>query len=85
MLPFFQNPQAITIKKYLFEMLKERYSKNEKFIDFFFHDIKFFLFFFFTSSNFHIILAINNFFFDFLKFNYYVISIGKKIFSFFFS
>jgi GTP1/Obg family GTP-binding protein len=34
MLPFmFQNPQSIVIKKYLFEMLGERYIKNEKFID----------------------------------------------------
>lgn len=34
MFPFlFQNPQAITIKKYLFEILKERYPRNEKFID----------------------------------------------------
>lgn len=28
-----QNPQSIAIKKYLFEILKERYAKNEKFID----------------------------------------------------
>lgn len=27
------NPQSIAIKRYLFELLKERYSKNEKFID----------------------------------------------------
>jgi hypothetical protein len=34
MLPFMlQNPHALAIKKYLFEVLKERYSKNEKFID----------------------------------------------------
>lgn len=33
MFPFFQNPQSITIKRYLFEILQERYSKNEKFID----------------------------------------------------
>lgn len=34
MLPFlFQNPQSITIKKYLFEILKDKYPKNEKFID----------------------------------------------------
>lgn len=34
MLPFlFQNPQSITIKRYLFEILKEKYTKNEKFID----------------------------------------------------
>lgn len=29
----FHNPQSIAIKKYLFELLKERYSKNENFID----------------------------------------------------
>jgi len=34
MLPFmFQNPQSIAIKKYLFEMLKDRYPRNENFID----------------------------------------------------
>jgi len=34
MIPFmFQNPQSTAIKKYLFEILKEKYSKNEKFID----------------------------------------------------
>lgn len=33
MFPFFQNPQSTTIKRYLFEILQERYSKNEKFID----------------------------------------------------
>lgn len=34
MFPFmFHNPQSIAIKKYLFELLKEKYSKNEKFID----------------------------------------------------
>lgn len=34
MFPFmFQNPQSIAIKKYLFEVLKERYGKNEKFIE----------------------------------------------------
>ncbi len=33
MLPFFQNPHSSAIKKYLFELLKEKYSKNEKFID----------------------------------------------------
>jgi hypothetical protein len=32
MLPF-HNPQSTIIKKYLFEILKERYSKNEKFIE----------------------------------------------------
>jgi hypothetical protein len=29
----FQNPHSSAIKKYLFEMLKERYPKNERFID----------------------------------------------------
>lgn len=29
----FQNPQSIAIKRYLFEVLKERYGKSEKFID----------------------------------------------------
>lgn len=34
MFPFmFQNPQSIAIKKYLFEMLKERYGRNERFIE----------------------------------------------------
>lgn len=34
MLPFmFQNPQSMAIKKYLFEMLKERYGRNERFIE----------------------------------------------------
>lgn len=34
MLPFLnQNPQALAIKRYLFELLKERYSRNERFID----------------------------------------------------
>lgn len=33
MLPFMQNTQASLIKKYLFEMLKEKYSKNEKIIE----------------------------------------------------
>lgn len=33
MLPFAHNAQAVAIKKYMFEMLKERYSKNERFID----------------------------------------------------
>lgn len=34
MFPFLsQNPQSIAIKRYLFELLKERYSRNEKFID----------------------------------------------------
>ena len=28
-----ENPQAVAIKRYLFEILKERYGKNEKFID----------------------------------------------------
>jgi len=31
--PFLQNPQSIAIKKYLFDILKERYNKNEKFIE----------------------------------------------------
>jgi hypothetical protein len=29
----FQNPQSMAIRKYLFEMLKERYAGNEKFIE----------------------------------------------------
>lgn len=29
----FQNPHSSAIKKYLFELLKEKYSKNEKFIE----------------------------------------------------
>lgn len=29
----FQNPHSSAIKKYLFEILKERYSRNDKFID----------------------------------------------------
>lgn len=34
MLPFmFQNIHSSAIKKYLFELLKERYSRNDKFID----------------------------------------------------
>ncbi len=34
MFPFmFQNPQSIAIKKYLFEILKERYGRNERFIE----------------------------------------------------
>lgn len=33
MFPFFQNAQSITIKRYLFEILQERYAKNEKFIE----------------------------------------------------
>lgn len=34
MIPFLnQNPQSIAIKRYLFEILKEKYPKNEKFID----------------------------------------------------
>lgn len=33
MLPFAQNPQAVAIKRYLFEMLQERYRRNEKYID----------------------------------------------------
>lgn len=31
--PFSQNPQAVAIKRYLFEMLKDRYQKNDKYID----------------------------------------------------
>jgi len=30
---FFANPHAPNIKKYLFEILKEKYGENEKFID----------------------------------------------------
>lgn len=34
MFPFmFQNPQSMAIKRYLFEVLQERYGRNEKFID----------------------------------------------------
>ena len=33
MMPFMPNPQSIAIKRYLFDILKERYAKNEKFID----------------------------------------------------
>lgn len=34
MLPFmFQNPQSNAIKKHIFELIKERYSRNEKFIE----------------------------------------------------
>jgi hypothetical protein len=29
----FQNPQSNAIKKHIFELIKERYSKNEKFIE----------------------------------------------------
>jgi hypothetical protein len=29
----FQNPQSMAIKKYLFELLKERYGRNERFIE----------------------------------------------------
>lgn len=31
--PFAQNPQAVAIKRYLFEMLKDRYRKNERYVD----------------------------------------------------
>lgn len=31
--PFAQNPQAVAIKKYLFEMLKDRYGRSTKYID----------------------------------------------------
>jgi len=30
---YFSNPYSITIKKFLYEVLKERYVDNEKFID----------------------------------------------------
>lgn len=30
---YFSNPFSITIKKFLYEILKERYVENEKFID----------------------------------------------------
>jgi hypothetical protein len=30
---YFSNPNAAFIKKYLYEILKERYMENEKFID----------------------------------------------------
>ena len=34
MLPFFiQNLQAVAIKRYLFDLLKERYEKNQRYID----------------------------------------------------
>ena len=33
MLPFAQNPQAVAIKRYLFEMLRDRYQKNDRYID----------------------------------------------------
>ena len=33
MFPFMQNIHSSAIKKYLFELLNERYAKNEKFID----------------------------------------------------
>jgi hypothetical protein len=31
--PFASNPHSIAIKRYLFEVLKERYGRNEKYID----------------------------------------------------
>lgn len=31
--PFMQNPQAFAVRKYLFEMLKERYSRNADYIE----------------------------------------------------
>jgi hypothetical protein len=33
MFPMFQNLHSSAIKKYLFELLKNRYEKNERFID----------------------------------------------------
>lgn len=33
MLPFGNQAQSLAIRKYMFEMLKERYSKNERFIE----------------------------------------------------
>jgi hypothetical protein len=33
MLPMMPNPMAVVIKKYLFEMLKEKYAKNERLIE----------------------------------------------------
>lgn len=33
MLPMMPNPISVAIKKHLFEMLKERYVKSEKFIE----------------------------------------------------
>jgi hypothetical protein len=34
MLPFFnQNPQAVAIKRYLFELIKERYDRNKGYIE----------------------------------------------------
>jgi len=33
MMPFMPNLQSIAIKKYLFEVLKERYGRNDKFIE----------------------------------------------------
>ena len=33
MLPMFQNPQSMAIKKHIFDMIKEKYIKNEKFIE----------------------------------------------------
>lgn len=31
--PFMQNPQAFAVRKYLFDMLKERYSRNAEYIE----------------------------------------------------
>lgn len=31
--PFAQNPQATAVRKYLFEILKDRYQKNSDYID----------------------------------------------------
>lgn len=34
MLPFFnQNPQSVAIKRYLFDLLKDRYERNKGYID----------------------------------------------------
>lgn len=33
MLPFAHNPQAVAIKKYLFEILRERYARSSGYID----------------------------------------------------
>lgn len=33
MIPFMQNPQSTAIRKYLFEVLKERYGRNGKYVE----------------------------------------------------
>lgn len=33
MMPFNQNPHAVAIKKYMFDILKERYGRNSKYIE----------------------------------------------------